>query len=222
MSSLRCVSGDLGYGPPAHAKLIGAGPVAGKVGAVRAAAWTRANQVDDAVGRACVQGADPPGRQDLLDGDHKRAGSLKELPTQLDQPPQRLLGSPVRSTPDIAAPRSWRSSARPPASLLARSVGVRRRAGVGGIQRRAPLASFIPTPALLRFGGLADIDLARSTDHPNRPGTATSTECRRSRRSLHLDNRCGTQGARVRPKEYKQTRRSGCLPVVSAGVPWWH
>ncbi len=46
-----------------------------------------------------------------------------------------------------------------------------------------------------RSRALGGSHVARSTDRQNRPGTATLTECRRSRGSLHLDNLPGTQGA---------------------------
>jgi hypothetical protein len=79
------------------------------------AAWTRANQVDDAVGRACVQGADPPGRQDLLDGDQKRAGSLKD--SQLNWISRHSARSDLRSG-------RRRTSRRPVVAIVGEAAGI--------------------------------------------------------------------------------------------------
>jgi hypothetical protein len=65
---LRCLSGDLGYGPPAHAKLIGAGPVAGKVAAVRVRGLD-AGKSGRRRGGAGLCARHGSAREDLLDGD---------------------------------------------------------------------------------------------------------------------------------------------------------
>jgi hypothetical protein len=148
---LRCVSGDLGYGPPAHAKLIGAGPVAGKVGAVRARgldagkSGRRRGGAGLCARRGSAREAGSSGRRP------EARGIAQGLPTQLDQPPQRPLGSPVRSTPDIAAPGRGdrRRGRRHPCwlGLSAYAVAL----VLAGIQRRAPLASFPTNPCTVRI-----------------------------------------------------------------------